>query len=156
MELSRIISIAGKPGLSKIVSQSRTGIIVESLVDGKRFPVMGTERISALEDISIYTYEEDVLLSEVFQKMSSHFKRGKATSHKESANKLKESFKEVLPNFDEDRVYNSDIKKVFQWYNLLLDKGLLETKVSEENEKADKKKAPTKKKAKEQSKDEEE
>tara|TARA_B100000965_G_scaffold366820_1_gene352291 strand:- start:87 stop:557 length:471 start_codon:yes stop_codon:yes gene_type:complete len=156
MELSRIISIAGKPGLSKIVSQSRTGIIVESLVDGKRFPVMGTERISALEDISIYTYEEDVLLSEVFQKMSSHFKGGKATSHKESANKLKESFKEVLPNFDEDRVYNSDIKKVYQWYNLLLDKGLLETKVREENEKADKKKAPTKKKAKEQSKDEEE
>lgn len=156
MELSRIISIAGKPGLSKIVSQSRTGIIVESLVDGKRFPVMGTERISALEDISIYTYEEDVLLSEVFQKMSSHFNGGKATSHKESANKLKESFQEVLPNFDEERVYNSDIKKVFQWYNLLLEKGLLETKVSEENEKADKKKAPTKKKAKEQSKDEEE
>ena len=69
MNLTGIISISGKPGLSKIVSQTRTGLIVESLIDGKRTPVHGAERVSSLEDISIYTYEEDVLLKDIFQKM---------------------------------------------------------------------------------------
>ena len=78
MNITGIISISGKPALSKIITQSRGGIIVESLIDGKRFPVQGTERISSLEDISIYTYEEDVLLTEVFEKMLAHNKVEKA------------------------------------------------------------------------------
>jgi hypothetical protein len=142
MDLSGIISISGKPGLAKIVTQSRNGIIVESLVDGKKFPVVGTERISSLEDISIYTYEEDVLLLEVFKKMFKHYKGKEALSHKTEASELKTTFGEILPNFDEDKVYTSDIKKVFQWYNLLLKGGFLKEK---EEEKKEDKKSPAKK-----------
>jgi hypothetical protein len=145
MDLSGIISISGRAGLSKIVSQSRSGIIVESLVDGKRFPVHGAERVSSLEDISIYTYEEDVLLSDVFDKMYKHFDGKPGPNHKAPTDELKSTFSEVLPKFDEDRVYNSDIKKVFQWYNLLLDKGILKKEEkTEKKEKTSEKKKQTK------------
>ena len=96
MNLSGIISISGKPGLSKIVSQTRTGLIVESLLDGKRFPVHGAERVSSLEDISIYTYEDDVLLVEVFKKMYEAANGEQVISHKSSANELSTYLKEVL------------------------------------------------------------
>lgn len=136
MNITGIISISGKPALSKIITQSRGGIIVESLIDGKRFPVQGTERISSLEDISIYTYEEDVLLTEVFEKMLAHTNGEKAISHKSSNKELEAEFEKVLPNYDKDRVYTSDIKKVFQWFNLLLEKGLLEKEEKETDQKA--------------------
>lgn len=146
MDLSGIISISGKPGLAKIVTQSRNGIIVESLIDGKKFPVVGTERISSLEDISIYTYEEDVLLLEVFKKMFEHYKGKEALSHKTDASQLKTTFGEILPNFDEDKVYSSDIKKVFQWYNLLLKGGFLKEEKKKEDTKSDSKKTKSTKK----------
>ena len=142
MNLSGIISISGKPGLSKIVSQTRTGLIVESLLDGKRFPVHGAERVSSLEDISIYTYEDDVLLVEVFKKMYEAANGEQVISHKSSANELSTYLKEVLPNYDEDRVYISDIKKLVQWYNLLQSKGLLKM---EEDKEDNKKEAKTQK-----------
>lgn len=145
MNITGIISISGKPGLSKIVKQSRNGIIVESLFDGKRFPVQGTERISSLEDISIYTFEEDVLLVDVFKKVKEHTQGKKAISHKSSNKELQDEFEKILPNYDQDRVYTSDIKKVFQWFNLLLEKGLLEEE-EEEAEKAEKKETKTAKK----------
>lgn len=144
MNITGIISISGKPGLSKIVKQSRNGIIVESLLDGKRFPVQGTERISSLEDISIYTFEEDVLLLDVFQKMKEHTQGKKALSHKASNDELKAEFEKVLPNYDQDRVYTSDIKKVFQWFNLLMDKGLLEDEEEEKTEAKESKQAAKK------------
>ena len=125
MQLSGIISISGKSGLSKIVSQTRTGLIVEAMEDGKRSAVHGAERVSSLEDISIYTYEDDMLLSDVFEKMFEKAKGEKIISHKSSAEELKAYLKSVLPNYDEDRVYVSDIKKLVQWYNLLQEKGLL-------------------------------
>lgn len=125
MNLSGIISISGKSGLSTIVSQLKNGLIAESLVDGKRFPVHGTEKISSIEDISIYTYDEDVLLSEVFEKMFELEGGKKAIDHKSSNDDLKSYFEKVLPNYDKERVYISDIKKVVQWYNLLLAKDLL-------------------------------
>jgi|SRR5690554_516643 len=134
MNLSAVISISGKPGLSKIVKQSRNGIIVESLVDGSRFPVHGTERVSSLEDISIYTYEEDILLSKVFELMNEKYEGKESISHKSSAKELSEAFKEILPNYDAERVYSSDIKKVFQWYNLLVEKGLMQENAEEEKE----------------------
>lgn len=140
MNLAGIISISGKPGLSKIVSQTRTGLIVESLIDGKRTPVHGAERVSSLEDISIYTYEEDVLLKDVFEKMFKAADGGAVLSHKSSAAELSAYLKEVLPNYDEERVYASDIKKLIQWYNLLQSKDLL--KLEDEKEQAtDKKEA---------------
>lgn len=143
MNITGIISISGKPGLSKIVKQSRNGIIVESLIDGKRFPVQGTERISSLEDISIYTYEEDVLLVDVFKKIKQYTKGAKAISHKSSNDELKAEFEKIMPNYDQDRVYASDIKKVFQWFNLLLEKDLLEEEEEGEKEKAEKKETKT-------------
>ena len=125
MDLSGIISIAGKPGLYKVVAQGKNNVIVESLEDKKRFPAHASNRISALEDISIYTADEDTSLKDVFTAL---FKKesGKASiSHKEDPKKLGKYFEEVLPNYDKERVYPSDIKKFFQWYNLLQKADLL-------------------------------
>ena len=143
MDLSGVISISGKPGLYKVVAQSKNNIIVESLQDGKRTPAYSTDRISALEDISIYTYEDDIPLKEVYIAIFKKEDGKKAPSHKESLNTLTSYLLEVLPNYDEDRVYPSDIKKLFQWYNLLHDAGLVSA--GEEEEKKEKKKAAPKK-----------
>lgn len=142
MKLTGIISISGKPGLSKIITQSKNGIIVESLLDGKKFPVQGNQRVSSLDDISIYTYEEDVLLCDVFEKIYEKEGGKEAISHKSDTKDLKAYLKEVLPNYDEERVYNSDLKKIVQWYNLLLSKNLL--KIEEENSDESKEEKPTK------------
>lgn len=150
MDLSGIISISGKPGLFKVVAQAKNNIIVESLVDGKRVPAYSTDRISALEDISIYTYEEDKPLAEVYQAIYDKEKGGSIMSHKESLNKLTAYLLEVLPNYDEDRVYSSDIKKLFQWYNILHKADALKVEEKEEE-----KKAPAKKAAKKDSEEKE-
>lgn len=119
MILKDILAIGGYSGLYKYVSQSRNGIIVESLSDKKRINAAATAKISALSDIAIYTEEEEVPLSKVFDTIFAK-EEGKATiSHKASANELKAFFEEVLPDFDKDRVYVSDIKKVVSWYNTL-------------------------------------
>jgi hypothetical protein len=134
MDLSKILSIAGKPGLFKMVSQSKSGLIVESLIDGRRIPAFSHERISSLEEISIFTDVEDVPLREVFQSL---FKReeGKVTiSHKSSANELKDLMEEILPNYDKERVYVSDIKKLINGYNLLVEKGLIDLEEPKESE----------------------
>lgn len=125
MNIEGIIAISGKGGLFKLLSQSRGGFIVESLADGKRFPVHSTNNVSSLEDIAMYTYEEEVPLREVFSNIAKKENEGPTLSHKESAKVLKEYFAEVLPDFDEERVYSSDIKKVFQWYNILHAAGLV-------------------------------
>lgn len=132
--LKEILSISGKPGLYRMVSSSNNAIIVESLLDGKRFPAYASSKIIALEDIAIYTEDEDKPLKEVFKAVFEKENGGKAISHKESANKIKEYMKEVLPDFDEDRVYVSDMKKLFQWYNLLQEKGLLKFDGEEEKD----------------------
>ncbi|HBF88469.1 MAG TPA: hypothetical protein DDX39_07500 [Bacteroidales bacterium] len=119
MDLKGIMSIAGYPGLFKMVSQSKSGIIVESLVDKKRMPAFMTSKISSLEDIAIYTQEAEVPLTEVFKNIYEKEKGGEAISHQASANELKQYFTDVLPDYDQDRVYVSDIKKVINWYNTL-------------------------------------
>jgi len=141
MDLKGIISISGKPGLSKIISQSRGGLIAESLQDGKRFAIHGAERVSSLEDISIFTHEEDLLLSEVFEKIYKAGNGKKVLSHKSEPEELRNFLKDVLPNYDENRVYNSDIKKLIQWYNILIDQDLLKpTEVEPDSEKPEEKK----------------
>ncbi|RYM32314.1 hypothetical protein ERX46_13595 [Brumimicrobium glaciale] len=125
MDLSGVISISGKPGLFKVVAQSKNNIIVESLIDNKRIPAYSTDRISALEDISIYTYEEDVPLKEVYIKLAKKEDCKAGPSHKESLNTLTSYLEEILPDYDQDRVYPSDIKKLFQWYNILQKAGLI-------------------------------
>lgn len=132
MNLTGVIAISGKPGLFKVVAKGKNNIIVESLIDGKKAPAYSTDRISALEDISIYTYEEDVPLKEVFEKIYDKEDGKNCISHKESLNKLKSYLEEILPDYDEDRVYPSDIKKLFQWYNLLNKSGLTSQEEEEE------------------------
>lgn len=119
MEFNKIIAVTGKPGLYEILSQTKTGVIVKSIVDGKRFPITATHNVSLLENIAIYTYEEEVPLAQVLKNIADKEDGKEAISHKESANKLTTYFGEVLPGFDEERVYASNIKKVIQWYNIL-------------------------------------
>ena len=120
MEFNKIIAVTGKPGLFEILSQTKTGVIVRSIVDGKRFPITATHNVSLLENIAIYTYEEEVPLGVVMKNIAEKEDGKEAISHKESANKLVSYFSEVLPDFDEERVYASNIKKVIQWYNTLV------------------------------------
>ncbi|MGB0980558.1 MAG: DUF5606 domain-containing protein [Winogradskyella sp.] len=128
MSLDKILSVSGKPGLFQIVKQTRTGAVVESLIDKKRITVGAHSNISILSEIAIYTLTEEVPLKEVLNKVKEK-ENGQATSisHKDSKDILEEYFFEVLPNYDEDRVYASDIKKVVQWYNLLQKNNLLST-----------------------------
>ncbi len=123
--LKGILAVSGQGGLFKIVSQAKNSIIVESLIDGKRMPAYATSRISALEDISIFTEDGDVKLYDVFKNISEKEDGGQAISHKASSNDLKNYFEEILPDYDKDRVYVSDMKKVIQWYNLLQEKEVL-------------------------------
>lgn len=157
MNLTGIISISGKPGLYKVIAQGKNNIIVESLSDKKRVPAYAADRISALEDISIYTYSDDKPLKDIYQAIFDKQNGGEAPSHKSNIDELKSFLSDVLPDYDEERVYPSDIKKLFQWYNLLLNAGVLVPEVKEEapkkakaekkeTEKKETKKAPAKKK----------
>jgi hypothetical protein len=136
MDLQGIISISGRPGLFKIVTQGKSNVIVESLIDKKRFPAFASEKISSIEDISIFTYEEDVKLTDVFSTLLSQNDGKESINHKVEESVLRSTFTSVLSNYDIDRVYLSDIRKVFQWYNLLLKEGLLKLEVIEEAEAA--------------------
>jgi hypothetical protein len=131
MNLTGIIAIAGKPGLYRVVSRTKSGLLVESLLDGKKMTALATHKISSLEDISMYTYDEDVKLSEVMQKIYDHTKGGETIDPKVEGGKLFEYFGAVMPDFDQERVYPSDVKKLFTWYNLLLNAGVLKPEEAE-------------------------
>lgn len=125
--LEGILAISGQPGLYKHVSQTKTGIIVESIETKKRMPVYATAKVSALEDIAIFTTGEEVPLIEVFEKIYAIENKGKTSVDKKSeSNELKDYFEDVLPDYDKERVYVSDIKKVIAWYNLLHESDLLD------------------------------
>lgn len=133
MELKDIVAINGKPGLYEIKAQSKSGIIVESLIDAKKFPVSATHNISALNEIAIYTYEEEMPLRLIFKAIFEK-ENGKASINpKENGKLLTSYFREILPNFDEERVYTSNIKKILQWYNLLVSKMFDFSLIKEEN-----------------------
>lgn len=131
--LKEILSISGKPGLQKLINNSSNAIIVESLIDGKRFPAYSNSKIIALEDISIYTEAEDMPLKEVFKRIYTKEEGKKALSHKEPNEKIIAYFNEIVPEYDKDRVYTSDMKKIVQWYNLLTEKGILNFPEEEKN-----------------------
>jgi len=133
MSLDKILAISGKPGLFEIVTQTRTGAVVQSLIDRKRITVGAHSNISILSEIAIYTLAEEVPLRDVLKKVKDK-EEGQPTSvsHKDSKDALEEYFFNVLPNYDEDRVYPSDIKKVIQWYNLLQKNDLLGALETEE------------------------
>ena len=123
MNLEKTLSISGKPGLYTLISQSKNGIIVESLLDKKRFPTGSIQNISSLGDIAIYTYTEEVPLKDVFLSIHKKENGKEALSHKSEKKQLLDYFREVLPEYDEDRVYASNFKKIIQWYNILVVSG---------------------------------
>ena len=135
MSLEKIVAITGKPGLFEIISQSKGGLIVESILDKKRIPVNAMHNVSVLNDIAIYTYEEEVPLRDVFKSIAEKNNSKEALSHKESNANLTSFFNEVLPDFDEERVYVSNIKKVVQWYNILAKSNFDFTAIKEESNK---------------------
>lgn len=120
MNIKDILSIAGKPGLYRLVAQSRNSIIVESLDNGKRIPISASQKISSLDEISIYTLSADVPLREVFQKIFDQAEGKESINHKASAPELHAFMASILPDYDVERVYDSDLRKLFQWYNTLL------------------------------------
>ncbi len=129
MELKDILAISGQPGLYKYVAQSQRGVIVESLIDGKRMNASATSRVSALTEISMFTDGEDIALADVFTNIWNYTEGKEAISHKESADKIQAEFAKVLPEYDRDRVHVSDMKKCFAWYNLLVKAGFTEFKL---------------------------
>lgn len=133
--LKEILSISGRPGLFKLISYGKNMLVVESLIDKKRMPAYTRDRIISLGDIAIYTYNEDVPLGVVFESIFKKYegKRVDASLLKNDKD-LDKFFKEVLPEYDEDRVYKTDIKKVISWYNILVDNGFTEFKKKEEPE----------------------
>ena len=136
MNLDKILAISGKPGLYALKVQTRSGFVAESLLDGKKITVGLRSNVSLLSEISMYTVSEEKPLVEVMRNIAIKEDNGPAISHKEDNAKLLEYFKEILPDYDEDRVYPSDIKKVLNWYNILQAKGLVskEVPVSAEKE----------------------
>jgi len=148
MNLKDILSISGKGGLFKFISQGRTGIIVESFEDKKRTVVHSSAKVSALKDIAIFTETEEVPLGDIFKKIYEKENGKKTINHKSSSEELKAFMAEILPEYDKERVYVSDIKKLVQWYNLLVQMNLLKPEEEEKEEKEKKKegkdeKAPT-------------
>jgi hypothetical protein len=125
MNLEKILSISGKPGLYALKVQTRSGFLAESLLDGKKINVASRVNVSLLSEISIYTINEEKPLTEVMRNIAIKENNGQAISHKEDNAKLIAYFAEILPEYDSERVYPSDIKKVLNWYNLLQSKGLV-------------------------------
>lgn len=128
MSLDKVLSISGKPGLYKLIAQTRGGFVAESLLDNKRISVSVQNNVSVLSEIAIYTLTEEIPLKQVFESIKKK-ENGKEASvkPKDGKDKLEEYFFEVLPDYDEDRVYASDIKKVIQWYNLLQKHNMLDS-----------------------------
>jgi hypothetical protein len=133
--LKGILSVSGQSGLFKMVAESKNNIIVESLETLKRMPVHSTSKVSSLEDIAIYTENGDVPLKDIFKLISDKENGGQALSPKSSGNELKAYFEKIVPEYDKDRVYISDIKKVLLWYNTLHNNGLLDFSETEEESK---------------------
>jgi hypothetical protein len=123
MSLEKVLSISGKPGLYKMTKQTRSGFLAESLLDQKKISVSSRHNVSLLTEIAIYTLTQEVPLREIFEKIATKEDGKQTISHKVPKVELEEFFFGILPDYDEDRVYPSDIKKVVQWYNLLVKNG---------------------------------
>jgi len=168
MQLEKIISISGKPGLFKLVSQLKNGFIVEDISTKKKASISNSSQVSLLDNIAMFTFDKEVPLFEVFENIAKKYDYKPTINHKSSSEELRAFMAESLPNYDVERVYESDIKKLAQWYNLLQKAGYItpesfvkpeetpaaevaEAKAEEKTEKAEKKpaakKAPAKKAA---------
>ena len=133
MDLKGILSIGGYGGLYKLIKQTKNGFIVESLTDKKRMQAFATSKISTLEDIAIYTEEGEVHLKDIFKKIFEKEDGKQTINHKVSSKELKSFFAELLPDYDRERVYVSDIKKVVNWYNVLVELDMVDLEEDEES-----------------------
>jgi len=136
MGLDKVLAISGKPGLYELTAQTRGGFVAKSMLDGKKIAVNMRHNVSILSEIAIYTYTEEIPLGEVFQKIKEKEDGGAAINHKSSKKELEAYFSEVLPDYDEDRVYTSDMKKIFQWYNILINNNFTDFSKEKNPEKA--------------------
>ena len=146
MDLSKIISITGKSGLYRVVAQGRQALIAESLTDKRRIPVHSSVRVSSLDEVSMYTKGDDVLLSTVLEKLHGMEKGKLSVDPKGDLEALYDKLGEALPNYDRDRIYSSDVRKFFMWYQMMVAAGLFEVdkkkkKAEAENEAKEDKKA---------------
>ena len=121
MGLKGILAVSGMPGLYKVLAQTKSGFIVESLADKKRLPVSATQRVSMLEDISVFTQGDDMPLKEVFLKMKEYGASDEIIDAKADPKQLKDFLGKVVPDYDTERVYPSDIKKMISWYHMVKD-----------------------------------
>ncbi len=133
MDLTKILSVSGKGGLFKLIAQSKNAMIVESFIDKKRFPVYSSGEASVLEDIRVFTNDKDLPLKDIFMKIYEKEVGKPAIDFKSDDAALKKYFEEILPDYDKERVFVSDIKKMLRWYNILLEAGI----VKPEEEKKD-------------------
>ena len=125
MNVEKILAISGKPGLYELKLQTRSGFVAESLMDGKKITVGMRSNVSLLSEISMYTYSEEKPLADIMRAIAVKENEGQAISHKEDNAALIAYFASVVPDYDQERVYASDIKKVINWYNILQAKGLV-------------------------------
>jgi len=133
-ELDKILTISGKSGLFKVLSRGKSAVIVESLTDGKRHPLSTHDKVSALSDITMFTQDEDMPLREIFLKAKEQYTGGPGADPKLDGSELRKAMAKVLPEYDADRVYASDIKKFFTWYNILQAKDMLDFKELEQED----------------------
>jgi hypothetical protein len=143
MKITDILAIAGKPGLYQVLASGSASIVVESMMDGKRSSVPGTARVSNLADITMYTQEDDVPLMDVLNRLHDAQKGKEGPSHKDAPQTIRDFIDGIVPELDHERVYQSDLKKLVQWYNLLVTKGAFPLEAPEEVESADEKDADT-------------
>jgi len=146
--LKDIMSISGQGGLFKFISQARNGIIVESLENGKRMQAFSTMKVNSLKDIAVFTTKEEVRLEDVLKKIFDKESGGASIDPKSSPDELKSYFLKILPDFDQERVYISDIKKMISWYNILQKHNLMKFEEEKETDKTSEGKEEGTKKAK--------
>ena len=136
MKITDILAVAGKPGLYQVLASGSASIVVESMTDGKRSSVPGTARVSNLADITMYTHDDDVPLLDILNRMHAAQKGEAGPSHKDAAQAIRDFVDGIVPELDHDRVYQSDLKKLVQWYNLLVGKGAFPLEAPETPEEA--------------------
>ena len=144
MKITDILAVAGKPGLYQVLASGSASIVVESMLDGKRSSVPGTARVSNLADITMYTHDDDVPLLDILNRMHDAQKGAEGPSHKDAAQTIRDFVDGIMPELDHDRVYQSDLKKLVQWYNLLVSKGAFPLEAPEQAEEAPAEEAPKK------------
>ena len=144
MKITDILAVAGKPGLYQVLASGSASIVVESMVDGKRSSVPGTARVSNLADITMYTHDDDVPLLDILNRMHDAQKGAEGPSHKDAAQTIRDFVDGIVPELDHDRVYQSDLKKLVQWYNLLVSKGAFPLEAPEQAEETPAEEAPKK------------